>query len=130
MDTRFAIAWALSSSLWAGLLTLVYVARYWLVAGELLREALAEERRQYSSYRRLFAPPSDWSDSRAITVLYREGKGLSYATGMDLAKRGFTPAQISPERASEPPPLPSSERKWPSLDEVVNGTPTRRIPKT
>lgn len=120
MDLPFILAWAAQAAFYAALLTLAWLASELgrsldgaLETCEMLERNLKEEQRQHMAYRRLFAPPKDWGDDRAVTVLYRPGKGVSYATGRDLALRGFTPApEESGEhpRVSEPPPLPRKRR--------------------
>lgn len=118
------LAWALSSALWAALLTLPVVASVARQRGRLLDGALATcetlelnlkaEQRQYTAYRKLFGPPKDWADDRAVTVLYKTGQGLSYATGGDLARLGVVvkPSEESGEHRRFPtvPPLPPARR--------------------
>ncbi len=80
---------------------------------ERLELNLTEEQRQHRAYKKLFGPPKDWSDDRAVTVLYKTGQGLSYATGADLAARGLVKApEESGEhaRVPDPPPLPQRRR--------------------
>jgi hypothetical protein len=119
VDSRFAVAWALCSAFWAALLTLARRARERgalldgaLQTCEQLERNLANEASQYAAYRKLFGPPKDWSDTRAVTVLYRTGQGLSYATGGDLARRGLLPPEESGEHRRYPdlPPPPKARR--------------------
>ena len=118
----FLLAWATSAAFWAALLTLVRLTIQLnrsldgaLTTCEQLELNLTEEQRQHRGFRKLFGPPKDWEDDRAVTVLWRPGKGVSYATGRDLALRGFTPKppEESGEhlRVSEPPPLPERRRR-------------------
>jgi len=89
VDLELALRWLLTSSLWGWALGSAYAA---YARGRLLsmaRVSLEFERSQYAAYRKLFGPPKDWSDDRAVTVVYRTGRRLSYATGRDLAIRGF-----------------------------------------
>jgi hypothetical protein len=123
VDHAFALAWALCSAPWAALLTLAAVALDIqrsldgsLETCEQLEANLASEQRQFKAYRKHFGPVRDWADDRALTVVYREGQGVSYATGRDLAIRGLTPATSEDsgyqvKRASVPPPPPTRQRR-------------------